>query len=595
MNLLTILVREAAQNSWDAGLHRGPLAFDIDLTTLPPDIVPRWRDTLSPGAPDNRAVPLRESLRGRVNILTVSDRGTGGLGGPTRADNAIVEDNDFVAFIRNVGEPRDTALGGGTYGFGKGIFYLLSRCGTVLIYTRCRNGKSLESRLIACTLWDSYTVGEGESGDRFTGRHWWGDTSSEIVEPILNEEADRIARRLGLPSFQGNDTGTTISIVDPILDFDFAADDEQEEAAVDWMRKAVMWHLWPKIIPTNDGKAAPMTITVCRNGAPVEIPDPEKTTPLNRFVRAYRELAKPEAKEISAKRPPKFLGVAAFAREYTPPFPEDRVAEECGFSTTSHHVCLMRSPELVVKYLAGPKPGVTFISYAGVFRADDGVDDAFAKSEPPTHDDWVSSQLEMPSRTYINVALRILKELAREQTQVAGAEAGSTAENVPLGMASRRFSALITAGASLTRGESQNGTAGKSSQSSAGGRTRGGSRGKHDATRKPRLTYLGDPYFEEVRDDWLIAQDFRVDASREVDVVPEVHVIVPGARGREREAPVNAKQPEVIGWSRQDGTEFAALPNLRHSGDGGSWRILVKPAPDTGTQIELAARTVESS
>lgn len=597
MNLLTILVREAAQNSWDAGVRGEPVSFDLDLMTLRPDIVPRWRKALGQGAPSKKALPLRDSLQDRVRVLTVSDRGTVGLGGPTRADNAIVENNDFVAFIRNVGEPRDTALGGGTYGFGKGIFYLLSRCGTVLVYTRCRVGKKkLESRLIACSLWKSYTVGEGTEGTRYTGRHWWGDTSGEIVEPILDDEADRLAEHLGLPGFAAKETGTTIAVIDPILDFEFAEEDEEEEAAVDWMSQAVAWHLWPKIIPATDGGAPAMNITVRHNGTPVEIPNPEKVPPLNRFVRAYRALNGPNSVQVEAKRPKQVLGRAAFSRDYLPPFEDNRVAEECGFTSTSHHVCLMRSPELVVKYLPGPKPGVSFISYAGVFRADDAVDEPFAQSEPPTHDDWVSSQLEVPGRTFVNVALRRIKELAREQVQTTAAESGGVAENVPLGAASRRFSLLISSGKRLetqsTNGSSTGGRSSTTSTTDTPPATAGAGpkRSRHRATRTPRVTYLGEPTFREHDGEWLIAQDFTLTAPLPADIVPNVNVIIPGVRGRERDAPINAAQPIVIGWTRSDGTDFNDSPSLRHPGDGSTWRILVRPAPDTGTEIELAAR-----
>ena len=62
-------------------------------------------------------------------MLFVTDRGTEGLGGPTRADEVHEgESHDYVSFVLNVGEPRDTKLGGGTYGFGKAVFFLASSC-----------------------------------------------------------------------------------------------------------------------------------------------------------------------------------------------------------------------------------------------------------------------------------------------------------------------------------------------------------------------------------------------------------------------------------------------------------------------------------
>ena len=57
--------------------------------------------------------------------------------------------HDFVAFVRNVGEPRDKELGAGTFGFGKSIFYLISRRTNDLVYTRCqRPSASTKPRIL---------------------------------------------------------------------------------------------------------------------------------------------------------------------------------------------------------------------------------------------------------------------------------------------------------------------------------------------------------------------------------------------------------------------------------------------------------------
>ena len=57
-------------------------------------------------------------------VLEISDYGTTGLGGAT--DPSLVpeeESTDFVDFMRNIGTPRDTDKGGGTYGYGKSWLY----------------------------------------------------------------------------------------------------------------------------------------------------------------------------------------------------------------------------------------------------------------------------------------------------------------------------------------------------------------------------------------------------------------------------------------------------------------------------------------
>ncbi|MFC9084123.1 hypothetical protein ACFTY7_45855 [Streptomyces sp. NPDC057062] len=253
LDLLTILVRESAQNSWDARLSDSstPVDYGIDMWTVAPAHAGAWRTLLPAGSPTNPDhFPLRTTLRHPViRVLAVSDRGTRGLGGPTRANDAVGADRDFVSFIRNIGEPRDRALGGGTYGFGKGIFYLLSKSGSVLVHSRCRTpGGDYETRLIGCTLWKSYVATERGGERRYTGRHWWGDTTGDVVEPLVGTAADAVAQRLGLRPFGPRETGTTVVVIDPNLD-----EFEQPTDAADYLAETIAWHLWPKMIST-DGK-----------------------------------------------------------------------------------------------------------------------------------------------------------------------------------------------------------------------------------------------------------------------------------------------------------------------------------------------------
>ncbi len=244
LDLLTILVRESAQNSWDARTGDTAVDYHLDLRVVSPAHAPAWRELLTRNIPAHEHLPLRQSISSPViRVLTVSDRGTTGLGGPTRADNAVVENHDFVSFIRNIGEPRDTELGGGTYGFGKGIFYLLSRPGTVLVHTRCRVPGGFETRLMGCALWKSYAEGVGLSGRRYTGRHWWGAPSSDgVVEPLIGAEADIAAERLGLRGFGQEETGTTVVVIDPDL-----GEREIQDAGA-YLAETIAWNLWPKML-----------------------------------------------------------------------------------------------------------------------------------------------------------------------------------------------------------------------------------------------------------------------------------------------------------------------------------------------------------
>jgi hypothetical protein len=74
------------------------------------------------------------------------------------------------------------------------------------------------------------------------------------------------------------------------------------------------------------------------------------------------------------------------------------------FAASVHHVALMRASELVVNYL--PFHGIRDDrDWAGVFlcSAADDVSAAFAKSENPTHDDWVAKRLKGREKTWVKM------------------------------------------------------------------------------------------------------------------------------------------------------------------------------------------------
>ncbi|MGC5163017.1 hypothetical protein ACLQ3J_09870 [Rhodococcus sp. DT1] len=630
-----MLVREAAQNSWDARLGGEPVRFSVELNELRAGLAPVWRRLLEQNAPTAAQLPIRTSLSRSLRILSISDRGTRGLGGPTRADNAITDNNDFVSFVRNIGEPRNNDLGGGTYGFGKAVFYLLSRSGTVLIHTRCRTSDGYETRLIGCSLWKSYTVGEGLSGRRFTGRHWWGDITGDVVEPLVGAEAERVSTQLGLAQFGEFETGTTITIIDPDLD------ERSPEEATRWIADAITWNLWPKMVTKVEDDQPGMFFSVRLNGEEVGIPDPATTAPLRLFVEAYRRMDSPSAEEIWVKSPKIYLGRLGMYKTMAKPFEPSAVAEECGFKDSSHHICLMRTAELVVKYLKGAATGAQFISYAGVFRADSNVDDSYARAEPPTHDDWVVAQLEGKDRRIVNVTYSRLKEFASAQVETGESLVDAT-QKLPLGAASRRFSGLVAGafgfgGVSATSGFSRannNGGTGSSNSTpgdSVHGREGEGSVvqdgygpapatppgssassneeseppahehhrgdaanpdapvGRHRAKNKPSVLYLGEPFFDFFDGAPVVAQRFRVMTVTPVEIRGEVRVVIPGAKGREVEPPVNAQQPEIIGWYCEDGHYFSNDSIVVVEDDNRTWKVLVRPVPDTVTNIELRA------
>lgn len=438
LDLLTILVREAAQNSWDARVRgrRRPVAFRIEFGSVSAAHLGAWRELLLQNAPLDHQLPLRGALRrSDIRLLSVSDRGTTGLGGPTRADVAQGANHDFVSFVRNIGEPRDTELGGGTYGFGKGIFYLVSKAGAVLLHTRCATDEGLQTRLIGCALWKSYVGQEDAEERRYTGRHWWGEAIDGIVEPLIGDAADQAAQRLGLQPFEADETGTTVVVIDPMLD------DMEPTQAAEYVAESIAWQLWPKTIATEE-RPQGMQFAVRCDGREVPVPDPETTRPLDLFVAAYRELAAGEGKRLECRSPRKYLGRLGLAKRVGLPVPASMASLTAGIEDLVHHVCLMRPAELVVSYFRGPKPPSELQSYAGVFRADTGMDEIYARAEPPTHDSWNPHSLQLPESTFVRTTFRRITEALEGLLELGGTARGG-GSTISLGAASGRFASLV--------------------------------------------------------------------------------------------------------------------------------------------------------
>lgn len=587
LSALTVLVREAAQNSWDARRSRR-VRFSIDVRAVSPAHMPAWRE-LATGAPRETGVlqSLHETLRRpTIRYLAVVDRGTSGLDGPTRSDRfAEPGHRGWLSFVLNSGEKQDTAGGGGTYGYGKGAFFLASRVGTVLIHTRFKDEYGvLRTRLIGSSLLASYN----DEQRPFTGRHWWGDVRPDHCEPLVDDEAVRIAERLGLPAFDDDATGTTVVVVDPDLR-DPSHDDERApelsmHEAGQFLADAAAWNLWPL---TLEDRSPRMDISVAVNGDPVAVASEATDAALAHFANAYRRVADHGAEsEIVCKNPRRQLG--HFAAETTlGARVRSRAAEELGMERDAapHHVALMRLPDLVVGYHKGPTKPHPDLGYAGVFKVTDALDAVFARSEPPTHDAWVDAQLTGHEATFVRVARRRLEERCSE---LAGPKhAPRVVESTPVGAVSQRLGFLL---AGVGTGAPLDGdTDVKSSASpppAPGGARRtadgGGSiappAGRRGRYRRPQL--VDRPRFEQVGGDWLLVQRVRTAGPGRVRGV----VGVVTGEGAETSAPASGGHPEVVGWRREDGT-FVRSVEMDVLAE--EIELLVRPIEDAAIEMDV--------
>jgi hypothetical protein len=411
-----IFVREAIQNSWDArSTPAGPISFGIDTFSLSR----AQKEYLSEGllVETQKTASLQNLTRALsavepLEMLVVWDSGTKGLGGltdPSRAPKPG-QPTDFADFIFNIGQPEDHAIGGGTFGFGKAVFYRASQMGTCVIYSQTLVDGEIENRLIAVSVQPPFT----SKALRFTGRHWWGvsDSAGEVA-PIVGEESRQLAETLGLVRFPAGSTGTVIAVLSP----DWSADDEVKSfggLALRLREAAIKW-AWPHMVAAPSSTPT-IDFSFSHEGSLLSTPDVSNHEAVGPFVSLYmdwltgtysRELGLRQEKTIHVGQGRgRHMGTLSFVR-----IPQMTTKKSSQLADSK--VALMRAPRLIVQYLEVPNSNE--IEQYGVFVAaeDSEVERLFAEAEPPTHDKWEGDEVGVSIGRPVRSALAKITEVFR--------------------------------------------------------------------------------------------------------------------------------------------------------------------------------------
>lgn len=584
LNAHTVLVRETVQNSWDARKSDDETVdFSLEVSYMGPPHLATLRSYVLDTVPHR--LGLWTSLKKPVlPVLLVSDRGTRGLGGPTTADQSSETRSDFADFFFNVGRAAERTVGGGTYGFGKSVLYLASAARSILAYSRCFWNGHYESRLMGAALGDDYVDNVEGVATNLTGRHWWGVVSEEedAVRPVTGVTADALAAALGFPLMSGSHTGTTIMVID------FATEGDQalSSAAVD-LAWALTWNCWPKTMTRGESKTAPMCFSVTCNGAVVAVPSTESVPALRAFGRCLdrvrgteRDLDDVELISIDCKAPRKHLGLLAYCT-YRSGVADDSVASASPIALPAHHVALMRSPELVVRYSEQTALPANGVGWAAVFEADPEVDDSFARSEPPTHDDWVLQQIEKrEDRTFVRVALERIRDAINQRTltPIAGPEA--TSQGSPLQLADL-LSGLVAGTSGGKAAPAHGNTRGPSART-------GGSRAGVELLGPMRLEL-----HDGLRFGVIPFAVHHARGSRGTRVEASVGVLVQDG-SLERDPPFGGTSPGVAGWSADDGEIQPPSDTVETLADDGRvWELRILIPDDVAVAADLHAFSLE--
>lgn len=594
----TLLVREAVQNSWDARLAAaGGVQFQVDGLLLDRNarqVLAAQAFANAPAAVDVRSRLLAD---GDFPILAISDFGTRGLSGPTRGN--IVpqpgESTNFVDFMRYIGRPPNRAYAGGTYGFGKAAYFLASSLKTICVHTRFRNEHCVESRFMAAALGPQFESG-GPEGRRFTGRHWWGRLAQDaVVDPVVGEEADALALLLGGVRRAPDTLGTTVYVLAP--DFEGAA----PLKVLRQMGRAIMDYFWPKLID-GPGQTPTMSFSVRWQGSELPLPkvqdEPELALLASAFMAALAKAPSDGAvlEPIASQRPKKLLGHLALVRQPAAlmgALPASSESNGDGANLYQRtlrrplrQIALMRAPNFVVKYMEGPLVPYELAEYGGVFRVDAEADAAFARAEPPTHDDWVPDLLlDASEKTYVRVALRRVKDAVDAFAAPHPIEAAGAGPHSVAGF-SRLLGGLVP---SLGSAASEPGA-----RTNGATASNGGGRGRSGATRTiatvPQISFVGEPMIELV--DGVASMVARFEASNlngaSVRVSALAKVVI--ADGFESDPPEGAQQPAVLKWLNPSGEAVArGVASCDVPASGGTWTVVVSIPPDAMISVALMA------
>ena len=593
---ISMLIREAVQNSWDARVDNGRetrVQFSALLEKIEAPEAECLRGTIFAERPGNH--PLSAQLNTQLGRLILQDRGTVGRGGggwvgvvgggPTRPEHR------FVNFCRMFGRAAEGLLGGGggTYGYGKGQFYLVSSAATILVHTRSmEHGRGLE-RLIGLSLWNANPDGLQ------TGRHWWGaEDKHGRVGPAEGERASRLAEAIGFRPFGRGETGTSVMIIAP----KFGTVASGWDVAARCIAESMAIWFWPRMLGACDDLGT-IGFEAAFNKTPVAVPNPVRQEPFRLYadalknlrgrVRTERDPPTPAVvREIRCERPRARLGWLSLAlaarqererfavtRIEAHPFAEQIVGAD-GQAAGVHHVALIRSQGQVIRYVDCRAYPEETMEYAGVFLAagdSTEVDEAFASAEPPSHDDWTPDDMDDErQKRFVRGALREIKT-ATELFAESGRPDPSSMEQDPLGAISAELGELMSAPGTGARPESRGGGGG-------GGARNGPS----------RLVVDGPGSLRSMDGQIVLVVPF------EVAVGPDGTAAV-GARARvmvaggaaESEAPRGGEHPHLLGWKNARG-EVVRDPILRvGAADGPRWEAIVLVPGDVmvGVTLEL--------
>lgn len=217
--LIDLFVRESIQNSLDAGDKEIPIPY-VDVEFLIKEFKARELNASLSDISDRLNDRFKEES---YKYIAVKDTNTTGLTGPLKRSE--VRDNKYgnlQKLVYHVGKPQEDLGAGGSWGYGKTLYYRISKIGLVVYYSRIKkeNGE-FEARLCAVICENEKSrdaiLPPYDKNNNKSGIAWWGEVEGSDTFPITEE--DQICKFLkifDIKPYTRDEVGTIVII--PYID-----------------------------------------------------------------------------------------------------------------------------------------------------------------------------------------------------------------------------------------------------------------------------------------------------------------------------------------------------------------------------------------
>lgn len=207
LSIIDLLIRESVQNSFDA---RKPEGSHIDYK-----IFNNLFDTSDFLNIINNIKVCDNVKSDKAKSIIIQDYNTVGLNGLFENERINYSSN-FYKLIYDNGNPQNQDKAGGSWGYGKTIYYQVG-IGIVLYYTRIIKNEHYEEYLIMNLIENEKSensiLNKNHCEDNVGIAYWGLEKNNNIMMPIVNKnEIERILRIFNVDRYTETNTGTTIII-----------------------------------------------------------------------------------------------------------------------------------------------------------------------------------------------------------------------------------------------------------------------------------------------------------------------------------------------------------------------------------------------